>query len=323
MRIAIALTPPTDQFFRWSAQIGVTDFVARYQFADSLEKLHETCERSASFGLKTSVVEGYLPIEPIVHGAQQRDDCIATIKQLIQNMGKLGVGVLCNNWMPNCDWTRTSVRVPARGGALTNSFDEAKLEALPAPPEYSSSEVQLWGNLEYFLREVLPVAEDANVKLAMHPDDPPIAFLHGAPQIMHRPEHYERLFNISDSPANMMCFCQGTFSEMGADIPALIRRFGSKISYVHFRDVQGVVPSFVETFHDNGQTDMAAAMRAYYEAGFDGPARPDHVPALDGETGAGSDGGGYSMLGRLFAVGYMRGLIDAVSSDSKKPRNKE
>jgi mannonate dehydratase len=223
-------------------------------------------------------------------------------------MGKLGVGVLCNNWMPNADWTRTTLNVPARGGALTNAFDESKLEELSTPPKYSSSEADLWRNLEYFLKQVLPVAEESNVKLAMHPDDPPMPFLRGAPQMMHQPEHYERLFNISDSPANGMCFCQGTFSEMGADIPVLIRRLGSRINYVHFRDVQGVVPSFVETFHDNGQTDMAAAMRAYNEVGFDGPARPDHVPTLDGEEG---DGGGYSMLGRLFAVGYLRGLIDA------------
>jgi mannonate dehydratase len=184
---------------------------------------------------------------------------------------------------------------------------------LERPPKYSSSAQQLWENLESFLREVLPVAEDTNVKLAMHPDDPPIPFLRGEEQMMHQPEHYERLFNLVDSPSNTMCFCQGTFSEMGADIPSLIRGLGSKISYVHFRDVQGVVPKFVETFHDNGQTDMAAAMRAYYEVGFKGPARPDHVPTLDGEEG---DGGGYSMLGRLFAVGYMRGLIDAVESGS-------
>jgi mannonate dehydratase len=204
------------------------------------------------------------------------------------------------------------LRVPARGGALTNGFKESLLKD-QAPVSHSSSGEQLWQNLSHFLREVLPVAEDAGVKLAMHPDDPPLPKLRGADQMMHQPEHYERLFEIADSPSNTMCFCQGTFSEMGADIPALIRRFGPRISYAHFRDVRGVANDFVETFHDNGQTDMAAAMRAYYEVGFTGPMRPDHVPALDGEN---NDGDGYSMLGRLFAVGYMRGLAHAVESES-------
>jgi mannonate dehydratase len=96
---------------------------------------------------------------------------------------------------------------------------------------------------------------------------------------------------------------------MGVDIPSTIRRFGRAISYVHFRDVRGSIPRFEETFHDNGKTDMCEAMRTYREVGFEGPMRPDHVPRLEGEAG---DGSGYSMLGRLFAVGYMRGLMHAV-----------
>lgn len=308
MRIAIVLTPPTDQYFRWAAQIGVTDFVARYQWANSYDKLKETCERSESFGLKTSVVEGYLPIDSIIHATGERDEHIVEMTRLIVNMGKLGVKALCYNFMPNCDWTRTALNVSARGGALTNSFDESLLE--PGTKHDPTSAEQLWKNLAYFLERVVPVAEDAGVELAMHPDDPPLAALRGEPQIMYSPACYDRLFELNDSPANGMCFCQGTFSEMGVEIPSTIRHFAGKISYVHFRDVQGVVPQFVETFHDNGQTDMYAAMKAYADGGFKGVMRPDHVPTLDGEEG---DGGGYSMLGRLFAVGYMRGLMDAVA----------
>ncbi|MCP6646089.1 mannonate dehydratase, partial [Klebsiella pneumoniae] len=92
------------------------------------------------------------------------------------------------------------------------------------------------------------------------------------------------------------CFCQGTFAEMGVDVPAAIRRLGSHIQYVHFRDVRGTCDRFVETFHDNGQTDMAEAMRAYREIGFAGPMRPDHVPQLVGEENGPP---GYTMLGRL------------------------
>ena len=106
-------------------------------------------------------------------------------------------------------------------------------------------------------------------------------------------------------------FCQGTFAEMGVSIPETITHFGDHIHFVHFRDVDGVVPRFAETFHDNGITDMAAAIRAYRSIGFSGPIRPDHVPVLEGET---TENSGYTMLGRLFAVGYMKGLIEATTN---------
>jgi mannonate dehydratase len=173
---------------------------------------------------------------------------------------------------------------------------------------------ELWANLEYFLKRVLPVAEGAGVRLAMHPDDPPTRTIRGCDQIMNSVEDFEKLVELVPSPSNGICFCQGTFAEMGADIPATIRRLGPHINYVHFRDVIGTLPRFQETFHDNGKTDMYAAMEAYHEIGFQGVARPDHVPIMQGEEG---DGRGYTMLGRLFAVGYMRGLIHAVAHELK------
>jgi mannonate dehydratase len=157
----------------------------------------------------------------------------------------------------------------------------------------------------------VPVAEKEGVKLALHPDDPPMSPLKHQERIIISPDAYERVFRLNDSPANGMCFCQGSFASMGDhDIPALIRWFGPRIHYVHFRDVAGAVPRFRETFHDNGKTDMAACIRAYREIGFTGPARPDHVPTLEGES---NELAGYHMMGRLFAVGYMRGLLDATA----------
>ena len=142
----------------------------------------------------------------------------------------------------------------------------------------------------------------------MHPDDPPLHELLGRPRIMNSVENFERLLQLVPSPHNGICFCQGTFAEMGADIPDAIRRLGSHINYVHFRDVNGTAESFTESFHDNGKTDMAAAVRAYREVRFTGPIRPDHVPQLVGED----DGEpGYTMLGRLYAYGYMKGLFQA------------
>jgi len=312
MRIGVVLTPPSDLHFRWAAQVGVTDFVSRYHGIDSFEGLQQVQARAAGFGLNLSVVEGYLPTQEIIRGTAGRDGQIEEMVRLVQNMGKLGIPLLCYNFMPNDDWTRTSFQHPERGGAISNSFDLSLLAQREVAPEKRISQAQLWENLEYFLKRIVPVAEEAGVKVSMHPDDPPLPELLGSGQIMFQPESFERLVKLYPSPSNGICFCQGTFAEMGVDIPATIRRLGPWINYVHFRDVNGSVPQFQESFHDNGKTNMYEAMRTYREVGFDGAMRPDHVPKLEGEEG---DGSGYSMLGRLFAVGYMRGLMHAVDTE--------
>jgi mannonate dehydratase len=187
-----------------------------------------------------------------------------------------------------------------------------------APLTYAGvvTDEQMWDNFEYFLKRVVPVAEEAKVKLALHPDDPPISPIRGLARIMRSVEAFKRVIDMVPSDYNGITFCQGCFAEMGGvDIPATIRYFGErgKIFFVHFRDVRGSVPVFEETFHDEGDTDMAAAMRAYLHIGFDGPMRPDHVPTLEGEP---NDAPGYMLLGRLYAVGYMKGLLDAINSEA-------
>lgn len=310
-RIALVATPPSDANLRLAKQMGATDIVGRYPAEDpaSLDTLHA---RVSEAGLRVSVVEGYLPMPRIVAGAPGRDQDIDEIARLIERMDRLGIPVLCYNFMPTLDMTRTEYRVVDRGGALVNAFDadEAPRDAQPGP-----SAEALWANLAYFLERVVPVAEAHGVTLAMHPDDPPMPTYRGHSFIMFEPEAFERLVETVDSPSNAICFCQGCFSEMGVDVPAAIRRLGPKIAYAHFRDVRGVVPRFREAFHDDGQTDMYAAMRAYHEAGFRGAMRPDHVPRLEGEGG---DASGYTMQGRLFAVGYMKGLMEGVASEIRR-----
>jgi len=311
MKLALVLTPPDDHHFRLAAQVGATEFVARYPSVDTPQKLREQCERAQSFGLALSVVEGYLPHIGCIHGGPTRDEEMIAWRVLLEAMRDNNVKTLCYNWMPRDDWTRTSFEYKTRGGAQTNGFNIEDLKSAAAQNHTTSADA-LWRNLEFFLRRVAPIAESCGVVLALHPDDPPLPNLGGAPQIFHSPDAFEKLFNLCDSPANTMCFCQGTFAAMGADIPASIARFGKKIRYVHFRDVRGSAENFVETFHDDGPTDMAAAMRAYFEIGFSGAMRPDHVPQLDGEAGRAD---GYSMLGRLFAAGYIKGLMDATQSE--------
>jgi mannonate dehydratase len=346
MQLATVLTPPSDENFALAAQCGVTDFVARYPRGEN-DTLPLLKRRAEKFGMALSVVEGYLPIEQLKLG---RDDGteLAAMKSLLAEMGDLGIGLLCYNFMAGTDWVRTQLDAPERAGAKVTAFRLADVEramslSVTAPLGGTDKNVcatdkkvngtdknvcatdqkagatdkaggtdilvcanELWQNLERFLQELLPVAERFDVTFAAHPDDPPLPNLLGKDRILNCVEGFERLVKLVPSPRNGICFCQGTFATMGVDIPATIRRLGPHIKYVHFRDAQGTAADFAETFHDNGPTDMAAAMRAYRDAGFSGLLRPDHVPQMFGED----DGEpGYTVKGRLFAYGYMRGLM--------------
>jgi mannonate dehydratase len=201
--------------------------------------------------------------------------------------------------------------VPARGGALATGFDYELIKNAPLTEYGVVSEETLWASLEYFLDAVVPEAEKAGVKLAMHPDDPPLSPLRGMARIMSSIENYQRLLDMYPSPVNGIALCQGNFTLMTDDLPAVIRRFGKqgKIFFAHFRDVRGTVTKFVETFHDEGKTDMLACMKAYRDIGFDGVVRPDHVPTMEGDS---NDNPSYSSIGRLFAIGYIKGLREAV-----------
>lgn len=314
MKLASVLTPLSDHNLTLAAQTGVDEIVVRYPGPD-LSRLDEAQRRIEGFGMQMGVIEGYLPIDQLKLG---RDDGteMAQMKALIRHLGELGVPLVCYNFMAGTDWIRTSVDAPERGGSKTTAFDITQLESarIPGRPPFDAAlepgarRDQLWVQLERFLTELLPIAEDAGVVLAMHPDDPPLPELLGNDRIMHCVEGFQRLVGLVPSPSNKVAFCQGSFAEMGVDIPEVIRQLGRDIAYVHFRDVRGTAESFTESWQDNGQTDMAAAMRAYREVGFDGPMRPDHVPQMIGED----DGEpGYTMLGRLFAFGYIRGLMHA------------
>ena len=313
MRIALLVTPFSDENLQLAAQIGVTDIVSVYPGLD-LGQLLQIRDRVESFGMKLSAVERLIPTLRFIHNLPGRDEQIEDFKTLIRNMGKAGVEILCYSWMPDDDWQRTDVEVAERGGARVTAFHLEKPSTVPTDTGFHlddnqpTSAEQLWENLEYFLKQVVPVAEEAGVKLSMHPDDPPVDLLGGQPRIITSPDAYERMLAMVESPANGVCLCQGTFAASAAeyDIPATIRRLAPHINYAHFRDVVGSVPNFRESFHDNGKSDMAACMQAYFDAGVDCPIRPDHAPTLAGES---NEHPGYHMLGRLYAVGYMRALM--------------
>lgn len=278
-----------------------------YESVAAIKKMY------ADEGLRLSIIEGPPALDEVKLGRAGADQQMANFKEFIKACGDLGVNTVCYNWMPVLGWYRTKTDIITRGGATVTGFDFRDTD--PEERTYAGdiSEEKLWSTLEGFLREIIPVCESYGVRLALHPDDPPVSPLKGIGRILTSADAFERVFSLYDSPMNGMTFCQGCFATMGEDIPGTIRRFGrDKIYFVHFRDVQGDRSNFHETFHDDGKTDMYEAMKAYYEIGFDGIARPDHVPTLIGEDDSMPS---YGVLGNYFAVGYIRGLMEAAQKE--------
>ena len=325
IKIAEVLPPELTGAPLWPlmAQAGVRYAVGTFFRPDSLMAgelpwsymaLLRLKELYASAGFELAVIEARPPLNLAKRGLPGRDAEIDTVVELLENMGRLGIRTWCYEWMADFNWLRTSTSIPARGGSLVSGYDQSLVDDAPPSPFGPIGEAELWANLEYFLGRVVPVAERCGVQLAMHPDDPPLSPIRGVGRIMSSVENYQRLLDLNPSPMNGITLCQGNFRLMTDDLPAVIRRFGGRgrVFFVHFRDVAGDRRNFRETWHDDGPTDLLACLEAYREVGFDGVLRPDHVPTLAGEA---NDRAGYATLGRLFAVGYIRGLQEAVYHD--------
>ena len=330
MKLAMVSRPLSDSDLRLAVQMGMTDVVSTVEGVSMaperiqgpalrLQDLQAMQQKVRSFGLNLSVIEGYQLSDRITLGLPGREQDIARVCESITHMGRAGISVYCYNFMAVFNWLRTTQDKPTRGGALVTGFNAADIPAGELTYAGETDDEQIWAALEYFLERALPVAEAAGVKLAMHPDDPPMSPVRGLARIMRDMNAFNRLIDRFDSPSNGVTFCQGNFAAMGVDIPAAIRHFGrrNKLFFAHFRDIRGTVPCFEETFHDDGKTDMLEAMQAYHDVGYDGPIRPDHAPTMEGES---NDVPGYMMKGQIFAVGYMHGLINAVKHRPRAAR---
>jgi mannonate dehydratase len=316
---ALILPPEPDERWQLARQMGVEKAVIHpLEIGDgrthwSYDDLQGLSNWLTDAGLKFSVLEGAVPISDRIRvGAEGRDEDINIFKQFLQNCGEIGIPVVCYDWMAGVRWARTAAHIKSRGGSYVTEFDiENSRGGPPSFPDLTQDDV--WEALEYFLQEVTPVAEAAGVKLGLHPDDPPRESLRETPRIVNSIEAYDRILDVYDSEYNGITFCQGNFAAMGVDIPMAIEHFDERINFIHFRDVEGDADHFVETWHDDGSTDMLAAMRAY-EAHTDDdvPMRPDHVPTMASEDNSNP---GYHTKGRLFAIGYMRGLREQTLAD--------
>ena len=178
------------------------------------------------------------------------------------------------------------------------------------PSDKTISAEQLWNNYAYFLHAVLPEAEKYGIRLALHPDDPPLPKLGEVSRIMISYEAVRHAVRDIVPSENLgVTFCQATFAMMGEDLYDIIPKLADKIQFIHFRNAVGDKRCFHETFHDNGSLDMPRLMRLYRDCGLDVPVRVDHVPTMAGESVRNA---GYDALGRLFAIGYLKGILDSL-----------
>ncbi len=309
---------PASQDVKIAKQLGVNHVIAsmglsRVRREEYLDLARKTKEAWNAVGMTVVGVEGHpVAFDKLKLGIEGADEQIENTKWAIEALSKVGINMICYNFMAGLGWTRTSTKIEERGGALTSEFDLEAAKAMGLTPSGEVSEEKMWANMTRFIKEVMPVADKFGVRMALHPDDPPISPLRGIARILTSARAYRRVMDIVPSPMNGVTFCQANFKLMGEDIYSLAREWTSrkKIFFVHFRDVDGTKAKFRETFHDNGPTDMVRMLEIYSKAGFNGPIRPDHAPTI--EIDRNDTRSGYTMGGKVFAFGFMKGIMEAL-----------
>jgi len=293
----------------------------------SLEALLSLKAELNEAGLEFEAIENFDPAHwhDILLDGPKRAEQLARLKQIIRDVAAAGIPVFGYNFSI-AGVSGRHVSTEARGGAETVGMcgiDEINTTPLPlgmvwnmvydpqapqgAQPQITHDE--LWRRLDGFLRELVPVAEAAGVRLAAHPDDPPLDYVRGQPRLVYQPHMYQRLLDIVPSDHNALEFCLGTLSEMTeGDIYEVCERYvkQGKVAYIHFRNVRGKVPNYTETFIDEGQIDMRRIMRILKDCGYDGMVIPDHTPQMSCAAPW--------HAGMAYAMGYIKALHLEVSS---------
>src|SRR5215213_11892673 len=300
----------------------------------SLERIAEMIDKA---GLRFAVVESIAVHEDIKLGRPSRDRLIEQYIASVHAMGALGVPVLCYNFMPIFDWTRTDLAEVQADGSTALSYDDAALSRIDLSrgtgdlPGWSAAydaealrallaayrdvnEERLWEHLAFFLERVVPAAESAGVRMAIHPDDPPWSIF-GLPRIVTSGAALERLVRLVDRPANGVTFCTGSLgADPSNDLPAMARRLG-EMGRIHFAHCRNVKHTGERRFHEAphptelGDVDMFGVLRALHVTGFTGPMRPDHGRMIWGERGR----PGYGLYDRALGATYLQGVWEGVS----------
>jgi len=302
---------------------GVTQNQNKLWTYDELSRLRKQIE---SHGLRFAGIENFDPshwYDVLLDGPEKKKQ-IENLKTIIRNIGKAGIPVMGYYFSLAGVWGWTSGKV-GRGNANSVVFDGSKIDLQqPIPkgmvwnmtyePESLSegfitpvSKEEMWQRLRYFLHELLPVAEESNVKLVAHPDDPPLPYLRKTARLFHTPDEYEKLLDVHDSTSNGFEFCMGTVQEMAnGDIYDLLDKYSAldKIGYIHFRNVVGKVPHYREAFVDEGDINMVKALKILKKNNYSGVLIPDHTPEMSSAAPW--------HTGMAFALGYMRGAMQAL-----------
>ncbi len=284
----------------------------RFEYGE-LSHWKSVCDRFTGFGITPVAIEP-MPNELHDHikaGDDERDEAIAKVISMFPHMRAVGIDTICFNFMAHIGWLRTSSKYPERGGALVTEFNMEDFQ--PTGTKITAEE--LWNNYTYFVKSVIPEAEKYGIRLALHPDDPPVPRLGNVERIMISKANIRRaVYDIVKSESLGITMCQANYFIMGEDLEKTIGEFADRIYLVHFRNTTGKPEHFRETFHDNGDIAMAELMKAYIRNNVNVPVRVDHVPTMAGEQ---STLPGYDVLGRMFAIGYLKGILEAIEGKEK------
>jgi len=310
------------------------------------EELNALKKQVEDAGLVIAGIESVNIHDEIKTGGKDRDKYIENYISTLKVAGELGINLVCYNFMPVFDWTRSDLTKPRSDGSTVLAYDQkiidkinpqnmfdvinSKADGFILPgwePErmarikelfemYSEiNEEKLFANLEYFLKAVMPVCEQYGIKMAIHPDDPAWSVF-GLPRIVTDKEKLLRIIKMVDNPFNGVTLCSGSLgSKPDNDIPDIIRSLKGRIHFAHVRNVKHNGPGdFEESAHlsSDGSLDMYQIMKALYDIGFDGPVRPDHGRALWGEVSM----PGYGLYDRAIGIGYLSGLLEAIRKSS-------
>jgi len=307
-----------------------------------LEKILALKQTIESAGLSLEVIESVPVHEAIKIGLPSRDQYIENYKRTLRNLAQARIPVVCYNFMPVFDWTRSSLDHRLEDGSTALIYEEDVIQRMnPLTGELDLpgwdtsyekeqlkelfdhyeqvSEEKLWDNLAYFIREIMPVADEVGIRMAIHPDDPPWPIF-GLPRILTNQANLERFTQLHDSPNNGLCLCSGSLGANPAnDIPEMIRHFGrkGKVNFVHARNVKRTGDkSFQESAHlsSAGSLDMVEIIRAICDIGFTGPIRPDHGRMIWGETGK----PGYGLYDRALGATYLNGAWEGVRKERER-----